>query len=454
MCCWGYSPPEAGAPGWRLYVPFYINRNVPWFPYARDLLAWTARSQWLLQSGGPIAEAVFYGVRPTGLYPSDVVDKTTFRHLAKGKGDAPYEFTYLVVDGKTLDIGELSRVAELIDDGVVVVCNESPKTWPAIKAAPGSGPDDAQLVARFDRYEREKKVQVVRDKLGDWLGRNSSVVCEGNVFRWVHRRVKGGEIYLVMNADATKKDPVTANVRFAHPDMVPEIWDADTGTVSQAALYRRTDAGVEIPIRLGPLESCFIVFAREPRQLHAVRMDADSVVRDAAGALHAVAQKSGEYRVELSDGRSSTFRVAVPEPLDIKGSWGLTADPKRGYGLAGETVTRTMEKLDSWKTVETLKKYEGIVTYTTSFDLPDAWAPKEAIGLQLDLGEVCQVAEVFVNGKQVGTAWHPPYQMDITGHARAGKNELKIDVANHTGAKLYGLIGPVLIRPFGQVKVE
>ena len=50
--------------------------------------------------------------------------------------------------------------------------------------------------------------------------------------------------------------------------------------------------------------------------------------------------------------------------------------------------------------------------------------------IYLDMGKVSKVAEVYLNGKPVGIAWHAPYRLDITDYVKPGENNLVIDVAN------------------------
>ena len=48
----------------------------------------------------------------------------------------------------------------------------------------------------------------------------------------------------------------------------------------------------------------------------------------------------------------------------------------------------------------------------------------------LDLGEVRDVAEVFINGKSAGILWKKPYQADISQLVKTGENDLKIEIVN------------------------
>jgi hypothetical protein len=46
------------------------------------------------------------------------------------------------------------------------------------------------------------------------------------------------------------------------------------------------------------------------------------------------------------------------------------------------------------------------------------------------LGDVRELAEVFVNGQSAGVLWKPPFWVDITSQVKPGANALKIEVMN------------------------
>ncbi|RLG43179.1 MAG: hypothetical protein DRN81_07100, partial [Thermoproteota archaeon] len=74
-----------------------------------------------------------------------------------------------------------------------------------------------------------------------------------------------------------------------------------------------------------------------------------------------------------------------------------------------------------------IKYYAGTAVYEKSFTLTKPAAPKPVI---LELGEVGVIATVLVNGKEAGTVWTTPWEIDITDFVRRGKNVLQIRVAN------------------------
>lgn len=83
-----------------------------------------------------------------------------------------------------------------------------------------------------------------------------------------------------------------------------------------------------------------------------------------------------------------------------------------------------------------IRHFSGIATYSQSFDLPRGWKPGQT--LKLDLGKVHELAEVRINGKAAGAAWHPPFRVDLSGFVRPGRNELEIRVANLWVNRLIG----------------
>ena len=59
-------------------------------------------------------------------------------------------------------------------------------------------------------------------------------------------------------------------------------------------------------------------------------------------------------------------------------------------------------------------------------------------GFILDLGEVCNLARVRINGKDMGVVWTAPYQLNISGAIHSGNNLVEIEVANLWPNRLIG----------------
>lgn len=83
-----------------------------------------------------------------------------------------------------------------------------------------------------------------------------------------------------------------------------------------------------------------------------------------------------------------------------------------------------------------VKYFSGVTTYATSFDTPRGAKPGSP--LMLDLGKVGELAEVRVNGREVGTVWHAPFKIDVGAAVRPGRNRLEVKVANLWVNRLIG----------------
>ena len=50
--------------------------------------------------------------------------------------------------------------------------------------------------------------------------------------------------------------------------------------------------------------------------------------------------------------------------------------------------------------------------------------------LSLDLGDLRNLAQVRLNGRDLGVVWTPPFRVEISGAVKAAGNVLEIDVVN------------------------
>ena len=161
-----------------------------------------------------------------------------------------------------------------------------------------------------------------------------------------HRRVPGGEIYLLTNWERA----FWGEVSFPHADLVPEIWNADTGSCLPAGQYRVEQGRTAVALALDPHESAFVIFTRAKPSLHAVRCEGGRAAYDPDGKLCVRLDAPGPCRVELSDGQTRELRVTLPPPRALDKGWTLAADPSQGVGLAAP-VKVELDKLVSWREI-------------------------------------------------------------------------------------------------------
>ena len=154
-----------------------------------------------------------------------------------------------------------------------------------------------------------------------------------------------------------------------------------------------------------------------------------------AGGLRLQAWKPGTYVIKLASGKMWNKEVAdVAPPLEVAGSWDLTFPPKWGA-----PPHATFASLISWTDDADagVKYFSGTATYHKSIQIPAEMLGKNH-RLDLDLGDVQVIAQVTLNGKDLGVLWKSPYRVEITSAARTGDNDLEVKVTNLWPNRLIG----------------
>jgi hypothetical protein len=278
----------------------------------------------------------------------------------------------------------------------------------------------------------------------------------GQPLRYIHRVIDGTDLYFVANKNSqTEKTLCSFRVRGRRP----ELWWPDSGRLERPAVYDEADGLTRLPLQLEPYGSVFVIFRKgataekdrivsvsrggEPRldtawksESPALGADQSSthpsigavnLTRDAKGHLELLGFEKGAYTLKTAAGRSRTAEIGtLPAPFDISGPWEVRFAQNGG---APERVT--FEKLISWPdhADHGVKYFSGCATYLKSLDLtPALLGPGRE--LYLDLGKVAVMAEVKLNGKDLGILWKAPYRVNITAAAQVGSNQLEVKVVN------------------------
>jgi hypothetical protein len=209
--------------------------------------------------------------------------------------------------------------------------------------------------------------------------------------------------------------------------------------MSPVLTYREKNAGIEIPLRLQPYESCFIVFVpgQGPHVTQADLVDVTNIGKDGVEGL---VKMNGVYTVSL-EGKNGKQTVSAMvhdamAPFGIDGQWRLRMPLSKDVAL-----DTSFSRLFSWTEVERTRHFSGAAEYEIDFDVPKAYVRAD-IQMLLDVGRVGNVAEVLVNGKKAGTIWMRGQFCPLHGLVRAGKNHLKVVVTNTLINRVAGWSAP------------
>jgi hypothetical protein len=121
----------------------------------------------------------------------------------------------------------------------------------------------------------------------------------------------------------------------------------------------------------------------------------------------------------------------------INGPWHVHFQKDRGAPekpVNFEQLTSFTNSTDSG-----IKYFSGTATYVNTFEINSLNNKEKFL---LDLGDVKNLAEVYINGKNAGIIWKHPYQTDISSYLKVGKNTLEIQVINSWVNRLVGDMQP------------
>jgi hypothetical protein len=413
------------APGLTL-GPFgqWFNRNETWANEAGTWIDYIARSSYLLQQGHFAADLVyFYGEDsnltaifsdkapnvPAG-FGFDYINADGLIHelsVANGRITTKSGMSYTVLGldpySQHMSLPVLRAIHKLVEGGAVVA---GPKPT-----------DDPSLVddqAEFHKLNDElfgdgTGVQHI-GKGAVYAGQNLTDVFQAlkvapdfdytkpeqdASILFAHRKLASGDLYFVDNRN-DRDETVDATFRITGKE--PELWYAETGK-SEPVSFKVADGRTTVPLHLGPWGTVFVVFRKPTKET------------------------------------SHTLpKIEETERATVNGSWSVSFQPELG---APSSIT--LDTLSSWSDNSDagVKYYSGTGTYTKSIDAPADWFTKGA-HLWIDLGDVKNLADVTVNGKDLGIVWHSPYRVDVTSALKPGTNQLTIKVTNAWVNRLIG----------------
>ena len=451
---WPYSPESAGEPGWRLYAAGAFDAHNPWFPVMPDLTVYLQRVSYAMRLGKPANDVAL-------LLPNDDVWASFVAKIQKPRPptstlgfdesgsnvtidenlprflkadvipqilDAGFNLDFIDADAidavgipyKVLVLPGVDRlppetyekiVAFAQHGGIVVATRRLPETAPGLSHANEVASRIQALsqtlfhgqiaTAHFVADERDLGAQ-----LAGWLKPDFTRAPATPEIGFIHRRLENGDLYFIANT-SNRAQKVQTSFRAA--DAHAEMWDPFTGKTAGLIDPK------QIELELQPYESRIVFFSNQP-----------------------LTPATRQPRTENKQ-------------TDISEDWTVSFE--------GESRPIEMHTLTSWPDEPHLRYYSGRATYRKTIDVPAAEVgaghsmavdfgegtpvPLPTFPVEFDMrayleSPVREAAQVFVNDQPAGYVWHPPFRVDVTPYLKAGKNELRIVVANTAINELAG----------------
>lgn len=415
------QPDDNRKPGMNAWFGTEFNRHNTWFSQAVTYFDYLRRAQHLLQQGKYIADVCYFigedapimtGGRvpeiPSG-YSYDFINAEVIMErlsVKDGRFVLPDGMSYKVMvlpPYETMRPELLRKISELVEQGGVIL-GPKPKRSPSLQNFP----------------ESDEEVKVLADKMwnGEYeAGKMSTTHGQGKVMDgyeltevfgilnlpkdvetsadslilWTHRSMPGMDIYFITNQSESAID-IEVNFR-VDKTFKPQLWDAVIGEARMLGDYERTETGIKVPLKMEEAQSWFVVFS-------------DVQVLNIKPAY---TTNFPEYETVKT--------LSNPFTVDFINKDIAPKDPV--------IFNQLMDWTDSKN--EQIRHYSGTAIYSTTFKINELPEGKDTF---INLGELSVMANVKLNGQEVGGLWIAPYRLNISDLLKVGENSLTIEVVN------------------------
>lgn len=275
------------APGMALsYHGFDFNRLNTWWSQSKAYMDYLARSQYLLQQGQNVADVlVFTGesspntgfikpeIKEMG-FDYDLIGANKLKDLTVKNGmiysSVGNAYKILVLPNSDFIKPEtLQKVKELVDGGAKVI-GKKPMQSPSLSNYPNCDNEVKTYINELWGSGLVKDISletILSEKTPDFKIESSDTTD----LSFIHRKTAKADIYFIANAKKESRE-ITGTFRVSGKQ--PEIWNAETGELKDAVVFKENKNGTTtVPLQLGIEEAVFIIFKKNVNTNHLVEVN-------------------------------------------------------------------------------------------------------------------------------------------------------------------------------------
>lgn len=463
-----HNAKHVGTPGSNYPFGTVFGTFQPWWDVSRGWFDYLARASYLLQQGNFVADVLYYYgdqapnfVKESTIkkicgpgYDFDAVNTDILLNKIEFKDGflkLPHGQQYKVLvlaDQPDMQPEVLEKIEKLVKAGAIVI-GTKPQYAPGLfeyeqrtkklkqLASELWGKVDGKKVKENNygkgKVVMGKKVAEVLTDIGMPVDFKAVSILDSSTIRYIHRKgEQGEEIYFISNQ---KSRTERIDVSFRTTGKIPEHWDLMTGETKPLTVYKTTGQHTTLPLTLPAYGSVAIVFNKTSDGVNHVQgLQKDGVPLFPIDTKKTSKTNTESWRGETvahnasltyKDGSQKKMNAAPTETVNLNEKWKVNFP--FGHGAPTE---ENFEKLLPLTNASNpgIKYFSGVATYQKSFTLNAAALTDKKI--TLDLGQLKDMAEVFVNGKHAGYCWSFPYTLDISKLVHEGENTLLVNVGN------------------------
>ncbi|WP_462410307.1 glycosylhydrolase-like jelly roll fold domain-containing protein [Neobacillus sp. Marseille-QA0830] len=406
---------------------FYAHGNNPQHRYLHHLMNYTNRVSELLSDGVHVASSLILYHAEAEWSGEAMLFQKPAKELTRNQIDfdiVPIE----MLDQALVKEGKIYLNQEVFENLIIPYAERLPKVFFKraeelaaqgadilfVDGYPMGDSENGTIEASITAFGESNHVQVVAlNDLAKHLrsagAYEISLEQESPSLRYYQYRHGGDEVYMFFNES-------------------PDVEIDNTVTMKQAGWINQYEAMENTLYRMGDEKQNTISLKLAPQEATIYIVTSDKIDAEEKPVLEKVEEK------------------------EVAGVWNVSLAAAQEYPVFSNHFT--LEKLQNIAKPKLYPDFSGTIQYEIGFDLDEAASHHYV----LDLGDVYEVAEVFINGESVGTKMAKPYRFDVSRFVNEGENVLKVEVTNTLGTQQQDFLSQFrALQPsglLGQVKIE
>ena len=434
---WPYSAPQVGEPGWSLYAAAVFNDHNPWHPVMPDVTRYIGGVSYLLRQGQPANQVAI-------LLPTDdawasftpiqdsitaLMTRVVTPQLMSTILSAGYNVDFIDADAiNSVGLGThkilvlpptdripantLRKIEQFVAaGGKVISIGRAPSISPEGKTLPEITSLSQHL------FTAAKGSLVPNDSALAAALQNSATpdfqLTSGNdAIGFIRRKLPTSDIYFVAN---TSNHPIDTTATFTTTHKFGEQWNPTSGEATSTPT-------ANVALHLAPYESRIFIFSSVNPKAPAPLPAPTTQLADLSGNWQVRFAATGKTKSETK----LTDWIASPDTIHYSGEAVYTRD----FNLGSVSTTPTYLQIDGGTPVT---PPPGVLDRPAPMHngIPDPRVTRVGPGMRAWFEPpVREAAIVFINGKRVGSLWHPPYRLNVTPYLQSGQNRIEIHVYN------------------------
>ena len=457
--------PNTTWPGYTTFTYRFSNMHGPrqpaWEHYS-DFMDWTARTQWVAQSGVPKVDLAFwlkkdqYFSVPSMYEPNDLAQAGySYEYLSPDNFVLPEAYVennilapnrqafkaMVVRSNDTLTVPGVQKLVDFANAGLPIVFSGGvPQNLTSYNITGTQYVRSAlssilalsnvhivpyeNLASSLSALGITPRTAVSADRI--WYTYWREVEATSRSFVYVYNDAWDSEL---------GEGSSTGTITFEETG-APYLYDAWTGETEQILAYQQTQTTTTIPLQVAGNQSIIIAFHTDEQTPTGTRLLATpSEVYSTTEASGVITLKAGNATEPALLSNGTAVSLPVPAaPISLTNwnltieSWSQPKNPAQDQTVAAKSnSTHQLTSLQPWNQMDSsLRHVSGRGFYSTSF----TWPPKQgqADGAVLDLGMIVNTARMWINGQQLPPLDPTAAWADVGEWLRDGENTVEVVV--------------------------